>query len=62
MQGMREVIMRVYGLRSTKVVKQFAHCVLLNMRVFYEPLGNKESIQKLHEGDIIVWTKVRLAQ
>jgi hypothetical protein len=58
-QGIREAISKAYDLESPKVVKQFAHMFVLHERVFYERVDTRESLAKLHDGDVLVWTKVR---
>ena len=56
--GIRECIAKTYGLASPKSVKQYAHFFQVGLRVFYERIDTKETIGKLDEGDIIVWTRV----
>lgn len=59
--GVRTCIARAYSLESTKQVKQLAHWLQVGPRVFYEQLDNKVALNYLNEGEIIVWSQVRLA-
>ena len=56
--GIRESIVKAYGLDSPKKVKQFAHWMKQGPRVFYERIDTKEALGALKEGEIIVWTRV----
>jgi hypothetical protein len=58
-QGMRDAIAKAYDLSSVKSVKQFAHLFQCHHRVYYERVDTRESLSKLEDGDVIVWTQAR---